>query len=87
MSPKHSVSFASTNGTSRAQSVEVPDSKTSSPQKARSNSQMTNYFRPAHSEIKFGKMRFLITDRPSDPAVESYVSVSDIISVIDNRKR
>lgn len=72
MSPKHNVTFA--NGATRAQSVEVPESNKSTPQKVRSQSQLTNYFRPAHSEIKFGKMKFLITDRPSDQAVESYVS-------------
>ncbi|CAJ0577282.1 unnamed protein product, partial [Mesorhabditis spiculigera] len=31
------------------------------------------YFRPAPSEINFGKMRFLITDRPSNATINSYI--------------
>lgn len=34
------------------------------------------YRRPEHSEIKHKNMRFLITDRPSDPTVEKYIEVS-----------
>jgi len=40
-------------------------SKTSSP---------TNYFRPAHSHINFGKMNFLITHMPTENTLESYIS-------------
>ena len=35
------------------------------------------YRRPEHSEIKHKNMRFLITDRPTDPTVEKYIEVSD----------
>jgi len=31
------------------------------------------YFKPALSEIKFGKMRFLITDRPTEFALDNFV--------------
>jgi hypothetical protein len=34
------------------------------------------YRRPEHSEIKHKNMRFLITDRPTDPTVEKYIEVS-----------
>ena len=33
------------------------------------------YRRPEHSEIKHKNMRFLITDRPTDPTVEKYIDV------------
>jgi len=45
-----------------------PKSKSASPPQA------SNYFRPAHSEIRFGKMRFLVTDRPSERNIDSYVA-------------
>ncbi|VDN58806.1 unnamed protein product [Dracunculus medinensis] len=31
------------------------------------------YFKPAPSEIQYGKMRFLITDRPSDSTIQNYI--------------
>ncbi|OZC06523.1 hypothetical protein X798_06491 [Onchocerca flexuosa] len=31
------------------------------------------YFKPAPSEIQYGKMRFLITDRPSDLTINTYI--------------
>uniref|UniRef100_A0A915DF18 protein-tyrosine-phosphatase n=1 Tax=Ditylenchus dipsaci TaxID=166011 RepID=A0A915DF18_9BILA len=31
------------------------------------------YFKPAMSEIKFGKMRFLITDRPSEFVLDTFI--------------
>jgi protein tyrosine phosphatase type 4A len=40
--------------------------------KSTSEKMATTYFRPAHSEIEFGKMRFLITDRPTDATADSY---------------
>jgi len=46
----------------------APKSKSASPPQA------SNYFRPAHSEIRFGKMRFLVTDRPSERNIDSYVA-------------
>lgn len=36
----------------------------------------TNYFRPAHSQITFGKMSFLITHMPTENTIETYISVS-----------
>lgn len=45
------------------------------PKKA-SEATATTYFRPDHSEIRFGKMRFLITDRPNEATLESYAKVS-----------
>ena len=33
------------------------------------------YRRPEHSEIKHKNMKFLITDRPTDPTVEKYIEV------------
>ncbi|CAI2356983.1 unnamed protein product [Caenorhabditis sp. 36 PRJEB53466] len=33
----------------------------------------TTYFKPAPSEIAWGKMRFLITDRPSNASIQSYI--------------
>lgn len=33
----------------------------------------TTYFKPAPSEIQWGKMRFLITDRPSNSSIHSYI--------------
>lgn len=33
------------------------------------------YFKPAPSEIQYGKMRFLITDRPSDSTIQNYIGV------------
>lgn len=33
----------------------------------------TTYFKPAPSEIVYGKMRFLITDRPSNSSIQSYI--------------
>ena len=33
----------------------------------------STYFKPAPSEINFGKMRFLITDRPSDNTIGHYL--------------
>ncbi|CAD5229589.1 unnamed protein product [Bursaphelenchus okinawaensis] len=72
MSPKNSVSFAVPQ---RAYSIDV-DTMAESPKKSvhKAGSQLTNYFRPAHSEIRFGKMRFLITDRPTDINVEQYIN-------------
>ncbi|KAF8383377.1 hypothetical protein PRIPAC_72519 [Pristionchus pacificus] len=37
----------------------------------------TTYFKPAPSEINFGKMRFLITDRPSDSTITSFIQELD----------
>ncbi|GMT32344.1 hypothetical protein PFISCL1PPCAC_23641 [Pristionchus fissidentatus] len=37
----------------------------------------TTYFKPAPSEINFGKMRFLITDRPSDSTIASFIQELD----------
>lgn len=31
------------------------------------------YFKPAPSEINYGKMRFLITDRPSDATINNFI--------------
>ncbi|VDK87765.1 unnamed protein product [Litomosoides sigmodontis] len=31
------------------------------------------YFKPAPSEIQYGRMRFLITDRPSDLTINTYI--------------
>lgn len=39
------------------------------------SSSAMRYRRPEHSEIKHKNMRFLITDRPSDPTVEKYIEV------------
>ncbi len=39
------------------------------------------YRRPEHSEIKHKNMRFLITDRPTDPTVEKYIEVSLFFSI------
>lgn len=36
----------------------------------------TNYFRPAHSHISFGKLNFLITHQPTEATLETYISVS-----------
>lgn len=36
------------------------------------------YFKPAPSEILYGRMRFLITDRPSDSSIDAFIEVSDI---------
>lgn len=33
------------------------------------------YFKPAPSEIQYGRMRFLITDRPSDLTINTYIEV------------
>lgn len=33
------------------------------------------YFKPALSEIKFGRMRFLITDRPTEYGMEHFIKV------------
>jgi hypothetical protein len=37
------------------------------------------YRRPEHSEIKHKNMRFLITDRPTDPTIEKYIEVFIIL--------
>lgn len=31
------------------------------------------YFKPAPSEINYGRMRFLITDRPNDNSIDNYI--------------
>jgi hypothetical protein len=36
-----------------------------------------NYFRPAHSQITFGKMNFLITHQPSNKTIDGYISDLD----------
>uniref|UniRef100_A0A1I8EG83 TYR_PHOSPHATASE_2 domain-containing protein n=1 Tax=Wuchereria bancrofti TaxID=6293 RepID=A0A1I8EG83_WUCBA len=33
------------------------------------------YFKPAPSEIQYGRMRFLITDRPSDLTINTYIEL------------
>ncbi|RCN44103.1 hypothetical protein ANCCAN_09877 [Ancylostoma caninum] len=33
------------------------------------------YFKPAPSEILYGRMRFLITDRPSDSSIHAFIEV------------
>ncbi|PIC17915.1 hypothetical protein B9Z55_023985 [Caenorhabditis nigoni] len=33
----------------------------------------TTYFKPAPSEIAWGKMRFLITDRPTNSSIQTYI--------------
>ncbi|EYC45096.1 hypothetical protein Y032_0439g1501 [Ancylostoma ceylanicum] len=33
----------------------------------------TAYFKPAPSEILYGRMRFLITDRPSDSSIHAFI--------------
>ncbi|KAI1730548.1 protein tyrosine phosphatase type IVA 3 [Ditylenchus destructor] len=38
-------------------------------------SQTQTYFKPALSEIKFGRMRFLITDRPTEYGLEHFIKV------------
>ncbi|KAK6026333.1 hypothetical protein TELCIR_04238 [Teladorsagia circumcincta] len=35
------------------------------------------YFKPAPSEILYGRMRFLITDRPSDSSINSFIEELD----------
>ncbi|CAI4233280.1 unnamed protein product [Auanema sp. JU1783] len=35
------------------------------------------YFKPAPSEIAFGRMRFLITDRPNDNSINSFIEELD----------
>lgn len=39
----------------------------------RNNTSPTAFYRPAPSEINFGRMRFLITDRPSDSTIHNYI--------------
>src|SRR4051794_20138834 len=34
----------------------------------------TSYFRPAHSQISFGRMNFLITHSPAMNTLDSYIS-------------
>ncbi|CAI5455356.1 unnamed protein product [Caenorhabditis angaria] len=43
-------------------------------QKRGSNNQtVPAYYKPAPSEINYGKLRFLITDRPSDSSIMAYI--------------
>lgn len=41
------------------------------------NTGSPTYFKPAPSEINYGKMRFLITDRPSDATITNYIEELD----------
>lgn len=38
------------------------------------DSPIKNYFRPAHSQINFGRLAFLITHSPTDTTIENYIS-------------
>lgn len=38
------------------------------------NSPALNYFRPANSFIRFGKLQFFLTDRPTDRTLEAYIA-------------
>lgn len=45
-----------------------------------------SYFVPSPlSEIKYGKMKFLISDRPNDFSLESYAKVGSIILEISDK--
>jgi len=38
------------------------------------DSPIKNYFRPAHSEINYGRLAFLITHSPTNQTIETYIS-------------
>ncbi|CAB3399161.1 unnamed protein product [Caenorhabditis bovis] len=42
-------------------------------QKRSQSNSVPAYFKPAPSEINYGRMRFLITDRPSNSSIQSYI--------------
>ena len=42
------------------------------------------YFRPANSEICFGKMRFVLTDRPTNRNIDAYIGVRSLRSLARN---
>ncbi|KAI6243886.1 hypothetical protein M3Y99_00055200 [Aphelenchoides fujianensis] len=50
---------------------------------------LKNYFRPAHSLIRFGRLQFLLTDRPSDLNLDAYIqeikrhSTTDVVRVCE----
>lgn len=49
---------------------------------ANSANMRSKSIRPAPSEIEFKNMRFLITDRPTDATMQSYIEVSCLLSFV-----
>jgi protein tyrosine phosphatase type 4A len=83
-SANHTPIHNSSDAISMTQTVSIVNSGRST-----KNGSPTNYFRPAHSQINFGKLNFLITHSPSENSLESYIQdleryhVSCLVRVCD----